>query len=194
MLNKMAIKLSNRLLQNEVITEDVIDVYVYGFELIISSLVNTLVIILAGSLLSKIVQTVSFLFVFILLRSFTGGYHANTYTKCSIVTFSTYATVLLLSHYINISKFAYMTLLILGAIILAIFAPIKNPNKQLTELKIRIFKILSLFIFIMFITVGILLIDRNLSISNVIYFALMSVLFLLFIKEKKERRTQNEGI
>lgn len=194
MLNKMAKKLSNRLLKNEVITEDVIDVYVYGFELIISSLVNTLVIILAGSLLGEIVQTMSFLFVFILLRSFTGGYHANTYTKCSIVTFSTYVTVLLLSHYINIPKFAYMILLILGVIILAIFAPIKNPNKQLTELKIRIFKILSLFIFIMFITVGILLIDRNSSISNVIYFALMSVLFLLFIKEKKERRTQNEGI
>jgi accessory gene regulator B len=194
MLNKMAKKLSNRLLKNEVITEDVIDVYVYGFELIISSLVNTLVIILAGSLLGEIVQTMSFLFVFILLRSFTGGYHANTYTKCSIVTFSTYVTVLLLSHYINIPKFAYMILLILGVIILAIFAPIKNPNKQLTELKIRIFKILSLFIFIMFITVGILLIDWNSSISNVIYFALISVLFLLFIKEKKERRTQNEGI
>ena len=48
MLNKMAIKLSNRLLHNKVITEDVLDVYVYGFELIISSLVNTLVIILAG--------------------------------------------------------------------------------------------------------------------------------------------------
>ena len=118
MLNKMAKKLSNRLLKNEVITEDVIDVYVYGFELIISSLVNTLVIILAGSLLGEIVQTMSFLFVFILLRSFTGGYHANTYTKCSIVTFSTYVTVLLLSHYINIPKFAYMILLILGVIIL----------------------------------------------------------------------------
>ena len=63
----------------------------------------------------------------------------------------------------------------------------------LSELKIRIFKILSVLAFIVFITAGMLLIGRISSISNVIYFTLMSVLFLLFLKNKNERRNKNEG-
>lgn len=194
MLNKMAMKLSDRLLRNGVITEDILDIYVYGFELIISSLTNIITVLLVGILINRFFQTLAFLFVFILLRSFSGGYHANTYVKCSIVTFSTYALVLLVSNFLIVPKMVYLALLLIGFVILCIFAPIKNPNKELTVMKARIFKVLSASIFTLLVTAGMFLKESLTSISNVIFFTLVSVLLLLFVKNKRERRKSNESI
>ena len=193
MLNKLAVKLSNRLLYNNVISADLLDIYVYGFELIISSLINTLVVLLSGVLLNKFIQTITFLFVFILLRSFSGGYHADTYIKCSIATFSIYAMVMLLANYLPVPWFAFLVLGAIGVLMLAWMAPIKNPNKRLTLSKIRKFKIISLVIFLLFVSAGMLLCQQSSSISSVIFFTLVSDLMLMLIKNKKERRKQNEG-
>ena len=73
MLNKTAASLANRLMLHGVITNDVLDIYIYGFELLLSFLFSTTLMVISGFLINKIPETIVFLTVFILLRSFTGA-------------------------------------------------------------------------------------------------------------------------
>lgn len=111
-------------------------IYMYVFELLLSFLFSTTIILIAGAVSNHIIETIVFLTGFILPRSFSGGYHTLTYSFCTIVTFIVYGTTMSLSHYLLVNHIAFLVLLILGIIILSVLAPIKNPNKALSEDKI----------------------------------------------------------
>ena len=93
MLNKSAKKITDMLLSHQVISGEQYDIYVYGFELLISFLFSTMLILIAGIIFNAFIRTLAFLVVFIILRSFTGGFHALTYAVCTVITLSTYASV-----------------------------------------------------------------------------------------------------
>lgn len=80
MLNKMAVKITDKLVMKKIVSDDMADIYIYGFELLISFFFSTIGVLIIGIILGRFLQTLMFLATFILLRSFTGGYHANTYT------------------------------------------------------------------------------------------------------------------
>ena len=137
MLNKSARYLANRLLRQQVISEEALDVYIYGFELLISFFFSTSVILLAGMIAGQIFETLAFLACFILLRSFTGGYHALTYWFCTVVTVSVFCAVLLLAHFLPVNILAYGAVFPLGLVILLLFSPVEtqiryipNPRKK----------------------------------------------------------------
>ena len=193
MLNKIAYKIANKLLANKAIKEEVLDIYVYGLELLLSSIFSAGVIITIGARLGRFPETVAFLLTFSVLRSFTGGYHANSYWTCSVITLSVFGIVIILSEIINVQLFWYGILTVIGILLLLIFAPVDNPNKRLTAVQKQKFKIISLAVFMTIIILGLCL---NLILSNindVIFFALIADIFLLFIKNPKERRIKHEA-
>ena len=179
MLNKTSTFLAHRLLMLGAITEDTLDIYVYGFELLISFLFSTSMILLAGILVGKIIETVAFLAVFIFLRSFSGGFHAKTYLICNIVTLSTFSFVMLASHFLDTGYAAFIVLSFFGLIILIIWAPIDNPNKIITNEKKRVFKVVSLVLFAFFVMIGVTTIPFSTKISSVIFYTLFVDIILI---------------
>ena len=133
MLYKLSARLADRLFNHGVIAEEDKDIYVYGFQLLISFLFSTSLVLLIGAVLGKIAETLAFLIVYILLRSFSGGYHANSYAVCTIVTVSVYLIVILMSSLVNVNLIAYLSLFILGIILLALMAPVRHPNKKISS-------------------------------------------------------------
>ena len=127
-LNKIARKLTAKLLIQNIIPEDYADIYIYGFELLLSFMFSTSVIVLAGVLCGRLVQTIAFLVVFIVLRSFTGGYHALQYWFCSVVTFSIFGLVLLTSEFVEVSLIFYILLSVIGIVTIALMVPVENLN------------------------------------------------------------------
>ena len=77
------------------------EIYVYGFELLISSIIETGALLFVGFLIGKFIETILFLFSFSSIRFFSGGYHANSYIKCFVVTLFSYLFVLLLYNYLR---------------------------------------------------------------------------------------------
>ncbi len=193
MLNKIAIKLTKTVLAYKIIAEDMFDIYVYGFELLLSFLFNTTIILIAGILFGRILQTLLFLLVFVLLRSFTGGYHANAYCVCTFVTFLIYGGVLLLSELFVPSLFFYSILAIVGLTLMLVFAPIEHPNKKITEKQKRKYKHISLILFLTFITMGALLSHADIRLNAVVFFSLTADLVLLFVKNRKKGVYKHEG-
>lgn len=192
MLNKIATKFTKTMLAHKIIAEDMFDIYVYGFELLLSFLFNTTIILIAGVLLGRILQTLLFLLIFVLLRSFTGGYHANTYGVCTFVTFMVYGGVLLLSELYNPSLLFYALLAILGFVVMLVFVPIEHPNKKITEKQKRKYKCISLVLFLIFITIGALLRHADMQLNAVVFFTLTADLLLLFVKNRKKGENKHE--
>ncbi len=183
MLSKIAERLTRHLLRCNIINEEDKDIYIYGLELLVSFIFSVSIIILLGVLLNSIFETIIFLMVFILLRGFSGGFHARTYWMCSFVTFLTYGISLLFSKLIFIHLIGYMILFVIGVIIMIIFSPIDHPNKALSQKQKKKFKSLSVIVFVVFISAGIFM--RDTSVGSVIFFTLVSDIVLLFIKNKK---------
>ena len=193
MLSKVATKLTNRLLLSGVISAEEEEIYIYGFELLLSFLFSTAVILAIGIAVQAVLPTIAFLAVFIVLRSYTGGFHARTYAVCSLVTFSVYGVVMLLSHFLIVRYIEYLILGVIGVALLIIFAPVKHPNKELTAQDIKRNKIISVVVFILFLSAGVMLCLANMYIESAsIYFALIADLLLLFVKNRRKETESNE--
>ena len=186
-LNKIARKLTAKLLIQNIIPEDYADIYIYGFELLLSFMFSTSVIVLAGVLCGRLVQTIAFLVVFIVLRSFTGGYHALQYWFCSVVTFSIFGLVLLTSEFVEVSLIFYILLSVIGIVTIALMVPVENSNKPLSDGQKKKYKIISFALFIIFVALGAVINYFDNSVGSVVFFTLITDLLLLFIKNRKER-------
>ena len=185
MLNKLAAKISSKMLQRGVISGEMFDIYVYGFELVLSFLFSVAVLLFIGIVSHRIFHTLIFLLAFVTLRSFTGGYHANTYGVCFIVTISVFIVTLLLAEYINICWWYYLLLLSVGLPIIYIYAPIEHHNKTLEKNDKARCKAISTFLFVSFNIVGMVFAKVNVALSSVIFFTLVFDLILLFVKSKE---------
>lgn len=119
-----------------------LEIYVYGFELIISSIIETSALLLVGFLIGKIIETMLFLFSFSSIRFFSGGYHANSYLKCFAVTLVNYFLVLFL--YNNLIDFSVNIILafslvtfILSLILFIKVCPVKSKGKTILNYKMQ---------------------------------------------------------
>lgn len=124
-----------------------LDIYVYGFELILSSIIETVALLFIGFLIGKSVETILFLFSFSSIRFFSGGYHANSYLKCFAVTLVNFFLVLLLyNKLINFSiNMIFVVSLVVFGLSLALFikvCPVKSNGKTIIKPKKQ--KILSI--------------------------------------------------
>jgi accessory gene regulator B len=90
MINASSERVASFFVQNKIIEKEDSEVYAYGILLIISSVFNTLLLLTIGALLWRLTETIIFLFSFAVIRSFSGGYHAETYWKCIIYFLITY--------------------------------------------------------------------------------------------------------
>ena len=193
MLNKTACFMAKRLLQSQIIQQDSYDVYVYGFELLLAFLLSTSLVILIGIIIKKIAETIVFLTVFIFLRSFSGGYHANKYYICIIGTICVYIAVILLASFLHVNTVMYGFLVVIGFVMLYILAPVENPNKKITMKKKRLYKWISIALFLSFAAVGILSACAFSMETNTVFFTLCADI-LLMLPKNKERRKNNEII
>lgn len=152
MIKFISDKLFSYMRNNTDIPDDMVDVYRYGIEITISSILNILLIVSASLLMGHLMYGIVFLLFFIPLRSYCGGYHATTYFRCNMVFLLTYIAVYLsslyLTEYFNDSIQLAEVLLLLAFLPILIFSPVKNVHKTLSEKTAKKCRILSFIIYI----------------------------------------------
>ncbi len=84
MINKISKNVAVFFIKNNLVQEDEIDIYIYGLQLIISSILGISIILFFGIISERLTDSLIFLFCFIILRQYSGGYHANSYLKCNL--------------------------------------------------------------------------------------------------------------
>lgn len=123
-----------------------IEVYIYGLELIISSLIGESIVLILGFVLDRLIETIIFIILIKFIRIYSGGFHAKTYIVCNMVFIISYSVSLFVSRCLaNITPgiiFILMIVTILVTVIaMLVMAPIENVNKPIALEQRRVLKI-----------------------------------------------------
>ena len=183
MFKKLAYKFANILVNNEVIANDDLEIYRYGFETLIYFIVNISVALLIGIIFDKFIHTIMFLSCYCTLRQFTGGYHARNYTECTMTFAVSYILIIMITNSIDIYRVKYLLiiLLLISMTIIYKVAPLEHRNKPLSineKMKYKkIIKKITLAIAIIVITSLML----NVISDYIIYFALAMFLIVILL-------------
>lgn len=142
MINAFAKIVTDFFLENRVIDSDDAETYQYGNEIIISSIIDLLIVIILGLIYKELLNAALFFISFLLLRTFGGGYHADTYLKCKIIYTIDISLILFLSKYASYASLIYnlyimFLILIFSFTVFFSIAPIENSNKRLSKTEIE---------------------------------------------------------
>lgn len=147
MIAKIASKITNTLKYNKIISENELEVYQYGLEMLISTVINCIIVTLFGLFLHELLAAAIFFIIFALIRSSSGGYHACTYLKCnSLFSLNLGAVLFFLKFAFPFySLICHITFILIYFIIILKYAPIENSNKPLLDYQKKRNKILCIF-------------------------------------------------
>jgi len=144
---------------NQITDENNEDIYRYGLQLLIATIVKLLVILAIAYFLKVVPETLVFLSIFAVLRINAGGIHADNYYICLIVTIIFNFTTIYLANIVK-NGFLLFTILYVCGLLIYIYAPVDTPNKPLNKNEIIIYTKRSRMVFIVL-----------LSIITIIYFS-----------------------
>lgn len=182
MLSKISNKLAQGLMKNVKEVRYDQEVYVYGFELVLSTLACWTTIIIASIWLSDMLSGIVFITVFSSLRIFAGGYHAESYSKCFCISNLFYLLVMVLKNLLSeVSVFIWLALFSGCVVYIIKKTPIINPNQPLGEEKRRmcrqnIKRVLGVDIIVVLICT---VLNRDIANLMILSIALVTVLMLI---------------
>lgn len=156
MIDNISRNITEFLLSEKNINSKNKDVYQYGIELVISSVITFGIMILVGSLLSDYLNAVLFYLSLISLRHFTGGYHSKSYLKCNIVFVVVMIACLKTNAVIGVLSVRLYILIVMAIcslILIFVFSPIENINKKIDEKEKRRYRKLSVIMFLLHLAV-----------------------------------------
>lgn len=191
MINYLTERLLNYLVNKNTIDkqDDVIAFYRYGIEITISSILNVLIILFLSLIFNEMIMGIIFLLIFIPIRQFTGGYHADTYFKCNTIFAVCYTALILFTKFIYIPIYVDVVLWLCEILIVFKFCPIENENKPFRSKKqILKCKIISLGLFVLF---GVIACFTEANYTQVIMRTL-NLIIVLCLVSIFERRNVNE--
>lgn len=196
MLNSLARRIANFILTQKSIEENMFSIYIYGIELLISSVLGVLLVVVVGLVLGRFIDSLLFLLSFIFLRKYTGGLHCNSYTACNVMTVLTFVVAVELAGLINYFSHKLLLLVLMVVFIdfvILLLTPVSNPNKPvLLQDRVK-YKAIAIIIFSFHLGVMILLKNYiNTEIILVTDFITCVYVILGLIKNKKERSFTNE--
>lgn len=184
MFKKLANKITNILIENEIIEKNEFEIYTYGFEMLIYFIVNISIALFIGIIFNKFIHTIIFLSCYCTLRQFTGGYHARNYIECTLTFVLIYLSTIFISNNIYIDKYILIFMLISSIIIIYKISPLEHRNKPLNIDEKKHYKKIATKLTLVISSISILCIEFNIFKEYIIFslFAIVWITILLFIQ------------
>ena len=190
-------KLVRLFCEQKVVDESKADAYVYGYELLISSVVSVLLVILVSAVCGDVRYSLSFLIGFIPQRIYIGGYHATSHTRCYLAFTGLALICILLSKVIAANHlFRILTTAALMGIAI-FFSPIEATNKPLGKKKRLSYKMVASvlssidFLFAIF---NVLPDTRSITVYYISKWVLVIFAIIPFFSETSEDILRYEGV
>lgn len=181
MLKYFCSKICEQLEKAEIITMQDKPLYLYGLYQGGIQLLNIIITFLSGFILDMPWHAVLFLLSYIPIRTYAGGFHAKTPTRCYISSIILVIAILLVMKEFLFSSFICIVGIIVSSIGIFLLAPVEDENKPFSEKEqiqfkkttrtllfaelffvviafIFDFKIIYTCIFMSFVTLGVMLI------------------------------------
>ncbi|MCI9977465.1 accessory gene regulator B family protein [Clostridioides difficile] len=192
MIKNYSEKMAYILMNNNLIEDSEFNIYSYGFEVMIASFINFLLVLIIGFIFNKFIHTIFFLVSYCLLRQFAGGYHAANHRNCTLMFLCMFLSTIIFSN-IMIHIESVQTVILVASVFnyigVFILSPIEHRNKPLNLREKAIYsKISKLLVTILLVIViisvkSVNMIDYSLYISFAMFW---SNIMLILAKFKSE--------
>ena len=120
-----------------------------------------LIILCVGRGLHLFIEAILFYLIFVSLRFFCGGYHANSYTRCFLSLSLTSGLCLIVAKWISKYENTVIILFVIATTALGIcifrLAPVEHENRLLTQEEKKIFRKRSIQLYVFWSVIGIVL-------------------------------------
>ncbi len=193
MIAKLSRIIADFFIRQKVVPEEQREVYEYGFELSISSVIGILIVLAIGLFSGRFWESVVFYIVFCFTRLFTGGYHAPNHLLCKITFAGALLAVLAVDWLLKeIESYYWFILHFYSLIVVCWLAPVENPNKELTERQKVKCKVISIVAMAVWLAVMLLFRVLDSELDHIVALTLFCVANLMLLGNYYERRNKNE--
>lgn len=153
MIENLGIRLGEYFYKLGYIEKDDIDAVRYYVEVFFNEYFQCLLTVLIGYLIGCFFETVVYLICFILLRSYSGGYHAKTMLMCNFISYSLYFIAIVTQDMLSIEWI--ILLLVISVSYLFVKGSCYSVNQreyscresQTKKMKMVVFLLVFIFIF-----------------------------------------------
>lgn len=164
-------------------------VYLYAYEVFLNQVINILIAFLLAFIMRAPMQVLVFIVSYIPLRSYCGGYHAETNGGCTIVSAFLIVLVCLAERAITgnlVFTLLPVALIISGGLIFR-FAPVSSKNKPLDEEETARYRIRSRWIWLAEAVIGLAFCFIWIRVSTIIALSHILLSFMMVCGMLKKR-------
>lgn len=140
--------ITQSLIDNGVISNESRELYEFGINQMIVSIVNLIITLVIGLCFHMVWQLFVFMLTYIPLRKFCGGIHAQTQLRCYIASIVMLCTVCILLKYVNFSTIMLIISYLISASAIVILSPVEDLNKPLDNDEHKVYKKISIIVLI----------------------------------------------
>jgi accessory gene regulator B len=139
-MKQLANRFTEKLVLYQIIKEEDKDLYTYGIWQGVILLLNYITIITISCFFQMLWQGIIFTVAYGFLRSYAGGYHARTQTRCYLFSMFMIIVVHCLIKFVNWNQISLITSITLSSIAILYMAPMAAENKELDEKEYIVYK------------------------------------------------------
>ena len=140
LLARLAGKIVNNLVHSGVIKEEDAEIYIYGINQILTSVLNVSSALIIGLIFGVFSEIAVFMAAYIPLRSFAGGYHAKTPLRCYVFSAIMLIVVSIGLKYLHIADWVYYAVFVAATLVVLVLSPVEDRNKPLAEIEQKVYK------------------------------------------------------
>lgn len=189
MLTKLSQIIVDFFVKEDVVSEEQREIYQYGIELSVSTLMGLFIVLAIGVLSRRFTESVIFYIVFCLTRAFCGGFHAHSHLLCKVTFICVLILVLVMDLVLdNIEMYYWFVLYLYSLTIVCAFAPVENPNKRLTSYDKKRCKIISIIFMVVWLVAMILFYSFGSELYHIVALTLFFVANLMLLGKYNKRR------
>lgn len=160
MISKISNKITERLVQKNIISKDETELFHYGLFVILSELSVLIYCLFVGTVLDVTFFSVLFYAIFWVLHRFAGGFHVKTELCCQIITSLIFLMGIVgIKLSVLVDSSYLMLVYAFSSLLLVIFSPADTPQKPLEREERTMFKKI---IFVIVVISSVLVILLNL--------------------------------
>lgn len=196
MIHRLSLELADYLFYKKIITMEKYEVYSYGLEMLISAVMGAVLILVCGILTNSFVRSIIFYVLFIVIRMFTGGYHADTHLACKITLLCSFilTNIAYLMLRDSCKMIFLITISILNLVLVFLLSPVECVKKPLSDYVRKRNKAISVCLYLLVFMLSFILFYMSYNEAALFPTLVVSnISLLMYIGNIKERRRSHES-
>lgn len=133
MVEKAVLKLADRMERENIIEKADREYYEYALITMTEHMIAVGSMLMVGLFFHQFVSTVIFLIFFLSLRKRTGGYHADKFWQCYLLTVVTYVGVIQAAFVLVEKPFMMYGILVWAVLVIEMIGTVNHPNMDMDQ-------------------------------------------------------------